>query len=119
MNCMKCGRDIEETQVFCPACLADMQKYPVRPGTAVLLPRRPESTPLRKVLPKRKVLSPEEQVKRLRKKLRRLWLGILGLLVVIVLLAYPYVKDLLDGQTYLPGQNYTSILSTAPTGEGE
>ena len=119
MNCMKCGRDIEEPQVFCPSCLADMEKYPVRPGTAVLLPQRLETPTLRKVLVKRKPISPEEQVKRLRKLLLRLWIGILGLLLVILLMAYPFIRELLDSRKPLPGQNYTAITSTASTDEGE
>lgn len=38
MNCLKCGREIEEGQVFCNDCLVQMAKYPVKPGTAVQLP---------------------------------------------------------------------------------
>ena len=63
MNCMKCGREIEEGQVFCIDCLKDMEKYPVRPGTAVHLPKRPTYSPIRRVYTKRKTLSPEEVVK--------------------------------------------------------
>lgn len=38
LNCLKCGREIEEGQVFCNDCLVQMAKYPVKPGTAVQLP---------------------------------------------------------------------------------
>ena len=31
MNCLKCGREIEEGQVFCNDCLVQMAKYPVKP----------------------------------------------------------------------------------------
>lgn len=34
MNCLKCGREIEEGQVFCNDCLVQMAKYPVKPGTS-------------------------------------------------------------------------------------
>lgn len=40
LNCLKCGREIEEGQVFCNDCLVQMAKYPVKPGTAVQLPSR-------------------------------------------------------------------------------
>ena len=40
MYCMKCGREIEDGQAFCGDCLAVMEKYPVKPGTAVILPKR-------------------------------------------------------------------------------
>ena len=37
MNCMKCGREIGENRVFCDLCLADMEKYPIKPGIAIQL----------------------------------------------------------------------------------
>ena len=36
MSCMKCGKEVSEDQVFCPECLAEMERYPVKPGTPVL-----------------------------------------------------------------------------------
>ena len=40
MNCVKCGREIPEDQVFCEICLTEMENYPVKPGTAVHIPPR-------------------------------------------------------------------------------
>lgn len=40
MNCMRCGIKIEESDVFCADCLADMERHPVKPGTPVQLPVR-------------------------------------------------------------------------------
>ena len=40
MACMKCGKDVNEPQVFCDECLAVMERYPVKPGTAIQLPKR-------------------------------------------------------------------------------
>lgn len=40
MNCMKCGREIPEGQVFCQACTDVMAQYPVNPGTPIHLPTR-------------------------------------------------------------------------------
>ena len=40
MSCMKCGKEVSEGQVFCEECLTEMERYPVKPGTPVLLPHR-------------------------------------------------------------------------------
>ncbi len=40
MNCMRCGIEIEEPDVFCADCLADMERHPVKPGTPIQLPVR-------------------------------------------------------------------------------
>ena len=61
MDCMKCGRETEHENVFCPDCLTEMEKYPVRPDTVVLLPRRRESSIIKKV-PKRHTITAEEQI---------------------------------------------------------
>ena len=42
MQCMKCGMEVPEGQVFCNGCLEVMDKYPVKPGTPVhIRPRKP------------------------------------------------------------------------------
>lgn len=41
--CMRCGREIEEGQVFCQDCLKEMSRYPVDPNTVVQIPLRKES----------------------------------------------------------------------------
>lgn len=41
MSCMRCGKEINENQVFCDECLADMDRHPVKPGTPIQLPQRP------------------------------------------------------------------------------
>ena len=35
MNCLKCGRDIAEDQLFCESCLEVMDQYPVKSGSVV------------------------------------------------------------------------------------
>ena len=61
MNCMKCGRETDDNNVFCQNCLLEMEKYPVQPGSVVLLPRRKESSVVRKA-PKRHFYSADEPV---------------------------------------------------------
>lgn len=84
MNCMKCGRELKEKQVFCDSCLADMEKYPVKPGTPIYLPVRTVE-PAAKKHPARKkqALKPEEQISRLRISVRLLLLAL-----IVALLAF-------------------------------
>ena len=53
MNCLKCGREIDAKDVFCPMCLEDMEKYPVKPGTAVHIPARKDEPAAPKPQPKK------------------------------------------------------------------
>ena len=112
MNCMKCGRDLEPGQVFCAECLAEMEKYPVKPGTVVQLPRRREEMPNKKPTRRRSPPTPEERIKTLRRRVRVLSGLLLITLGLIVFLAYPWVKDLVDEEQLLPGQNYSSVTTS-------
>lgn len=113
MNCMKCGRELEEGQVFCTDCLAEMQKYPVKPGTAILLPHTRSVSPVKKAYAKwRQPPTPEEMVIRLKKRIRGLVLLLLITLALLAAFAYPTVRDLLESEKLLPGQNYTPIVTT-------
>ena len=113
MNCMKCGQEIEEGQVFCADCLAEMKEYPVKPGTVVQLPRRKPASVTKKVYAKwRQPPTAEEQLARLKKRFRVLlviWLVTLALLAVM---AYPTIRGLWEEEKLLPGQNYTTITGT-------
>lgn len=47
-QCLKCGKAAGETAAFCDQCVADMEQYPVNPGTIAHLiprPKRPEYRP--------------------------------------------------------------------------
>ena len=68
MKCMKCGREMESDQAFCPDCLLEMEKYPVKPDVHVHLPVRPKVQAARKQALRRKNFSPEEQIRRLKKR---------------------------------------------------
>ena len=119
MNCMKCGREIEEGSVFCPECLEEMDKYPVKPGTAVLLPQKKSVSPVKKVYSRlRHSFTPEEMVVRLKRRCRRLFLLWLITALLLGLLAYPTVLDLLSKEDLLPGQNYSPMtITTEETNE--
>lgn len=117
MKCLKCGREQETEQVFCQNCLLEMEKYPVNPNATVHLPLRKESSS-RKLQPRRHILSPEVQIRILKK---RLWL-LTGILVVILALllamVYPTVNYFTRHYHLRPGQNYntvTTVETTNPT----
>lgn len=71
LRCVKCGRDIQDGAVFCPDCLEEGKRYPIKPGTAIHLPLRPAIT--EKHNPRRKrEPSASEQIVLLRVRVRRL-----------------------------------------------
>ena len=72
MYCLKCGREVYEDQVFCPDCVSVMEKYPVKPGTVILLPRRREGNGGSRPVVRRKTLSMEEQLRKQRRTIRNL-----------------------------------------------
>lgn len=113
MFCLKCGREIE-SGVFCVDCLFDMAKYPVKPGTAIQLPKRRESTPVRKMLSWRKTVTPEEQVRKLRKSLRTMIVLWVITFLLFCAALFPAVSYLMEDH-FLPGQNYSLIDSLLPT----
>lgn len=117
---MKCGREIPAGRVFCEACLTDMEKYPVKPGTAIRIPARQEDSPVRKQPTHRKQLSAEEQIRSLKRRL--LVLGVLFALLLAVFsgclyLAMTYIWEN-EGKP-LPGQNYSTVETAAPKAETE
>lgn len=115
MNCVKCGREIEHDQVFCPVCLEGMEAYPVKPGTVVHIPKRPEQETEKKAAPRKKVLSPEEQIQRLKKKVVRLRIGLAVMLLLCGLLCFAVGRAVteLDFYRFL-GKNYNTV-ETSPT----
>ena len=116
MHCIKCGREIKEPQVFCERCLADMEKYPVKPTITVQLPTRPASSPVKKKQRKQKYTKPEDQIRHLRSQVR--WISAA---LVVALLAFALTATLLlrlldqrDGN-YGIGQNYGTMSSADGT----
>ena len=108
MNCMKCGRELKTSGVFCEDCLADMEKYPVKPNITIHLPYRPAPAPVRKR--KQKYVKPEDQIRHLKKV--RNWL--IGLLIVAILAFAASAAMLLhlldvDAEDFGIGQNYGTI----------
>lgn len=107
MRCMKCGRETEENQVFCKDCLADMERYPVKPGTPVVIPKRPQklrSNPAKKE-------NPEEMFAKLNRKIHKLRIAVIALFLALCLslglLFYHFYTT--DHSGFGIGQNYSTL----------
>lgn len=83
MYCMKCGTKLADDQVFCDSCLAEMERYPIKPGTAVHLPQRDTQETVKKPASRKKTLSAEETAAKLRKTV--VWLTVLAVVLAIAL----------------------------------
>lgn len=116
MQCLKCGREIPFGHVFCEDCLADMEKYPVKPGTHVHLPKRYEVAPAKKQYFRRPQTTPEEKVKWLR---LQLWIVSVLLVLAVTLGGYAVwrAKNTVrySEGSRAPGQNYSAAPGTATT----
>lgn len=118
MNCLKCGREMESGDAFCPVCQERMKRYPVKSGTAVVLPSRKDPQNIRRQPPRKRTPSAEEQVALLKRHNQRL-AGILVLCVLIIALlgvisGYAIQKL---GMQKLLGQNYSTFVQTEPSEE--
>ena len=109
MNCMRCGTQIPENQVFCDRCLSKMDAYPVKPGAHIHLPKRALAVEEpRKPAKKKRTLTQEEQIAALKLKVLRLRLAaaILAFVICVVgaFLALELYEDYTNPAT---GLNYT------------
>ena len=109
MYCMKCGREVNEGQVFCDSCLDVMKNYPVKPGIAIQLPGKKEAPPKKGYVKRRQPPTPEEQILKLRKRLKGMLILWLVTLLLLAATIYPTVEYLTGHQILLPGQNYSTI----------
>lgn len=108
MQCLKCGREISAGQVFCDACLEEMSHYPVRPGTPVHLPDRPDISQQRRRKPRR-IRKPEEMIARLRGR------STAQTVLLLLLLAALTLSVLLNLQLLgYPGVHILPIRETKP-----
>lgn len=115
MQCVKCGREIKEPNVFCPDCLKDMERYPVEPNVTVTIPVRPVKPASRKKKNRTRYTKPEDQIKHLKAVIRWLWMALIVLLIAFSLVSYlllQYIDNPEPGGNI--GQNYGSM-TTDPT----
>lgn len=107
MQCMKCGRDVSGRQVFCDSCLETMEKYPVRPGTVIALPKRKTQEYSKKSGRKKRELTEKEQIAYLRRRLRRSHLIALALFLILGILSILLFHAVQDADGPIIGRNYT------------
>ena len=111
MYCMKCGREVEGEEVFCPECLAQMEQEPIAMNASVKIPRQPPHNNR----PRRPSVHLEEEVKRLERCNERLRIWVLLLAMATILLAMAiYHKEVVKVVEDL-GKNY-SIAETLHRG---
>ncbi len=87
MACLKCGK--ESSDVFCESCRAEMEQYPVNPGTPINVPDREAYFAVKRAnKPKRKATVEEQNasLRKLSKFLLILWLLTAAALAVFILL---------------------------------
>lgn len=116
MNCIKCGKECKDPQVFCNECLADMERYPVKPNITVQLPVRPATPAVKKKPRREKYVKPEDKIRHLKFQLRCLLVALFVSLTAFALTAGMMLYLLETGEVqYAPGQNYGSIETTETT----
>lgn len=84
MHCMKCGRKTEDSHVFCPDCLTEMEKYPVKPGTVVKLPQHPTTPAAKKKQQYHHFRRPSDQIELLRVRSRWLMFAFIVTLICFI-----------------------------------
>ena len=82
MQCLKCGRDTKSSDVFCQACQEVMDASPVKVTGPVILPKR---KPFEKKPPVKKQPKPEDVIARLHLTIKRLWITVAVLAVLLTL----------------------------------
>lgn len=113
MQCLKCGKEIPAKDVFCNECLAQMQHYPIKPGTVALIPPQP---PQQKRTAERRVLSTEHKLKNATRRVRVLSFLLTLAVTLLIGVSALLISMMQDGSIEpLIGQNY----STASTSDAE
>ena len=107
MYCLRCGRDTQDQHVFCDLCRQDMEAYPVKPGTAIHLPRRNTAAAAPKKSRRKKTVTPEEQVLRLKRSLRRVWALVCILFLLLALAGGALFYAFIHWDDPVLGRNYT------------
>ena len=94
MACIKCGKDVANGGEFCEECLVEMEQYPVKPGTPVILPKREEYATAKHS--RKKTVKSEVQIAHLKKAVAWL-LGISAVLLLLTVVAVVLIVRMMDG----------------------
>ena len=108
MYCLKCGKEVQDDQVFCEECLAGMEQEPIPISAPVVIPAQPiQKNPAFR----RPVINPEEELKRLQKCNQNLILVLVLLFTLVLLLGVLlYDKQIWQAVDDL-GRNYSVVES--------
>ena len=107
MKCLKCGRETDQT--FCDQCRAEMDRYPVRPGTIIQLPKDRTAAYQRSGQNWHASVSMDDRLEAQRLTIRRLTRVVVGLAALVLILSL-VISRLLSGSTQPPvGQNYSAV----------
>lgn len=113
MKCLKCGRETDQT--FCDSCREEMDRYPVRPGTIIQLPKDRTAAYQRSGQNWHASASMDDRLEAQKLTIRRLTRVVVGLAALVLILSL-VISRLLSGNTQPPvGQNYSAV--TKSTGD--
>jgi hypothetical protein len=91
-----------------------MEQYPVKPGTAIILPQR-EVEPSEKKIPRRRELSLKEQLEGHKRTIRWLLITICALLFALLFVSGMLLRVLQEKDPSQEiGKNYTTTTTTQP-----
>ena len=111
MNCLKCGCETDEKQVFCDNCLKEAEKYPIKPGTTIYIPAAPAQPVEKRAARAPRAIAPEAQIQRLRRTVQVL-LWVLTALLIAFALTTMMLIHMIEQRDQAPiGQNF----GTTPT----
>lgn len=110
MECLKCGKSTESDHFFCKECMAEMEKYPVKPGTPVKLPRRNAQAPAFREHVRKKIKNAEkEQIGKLYRKIKILLILLLIAVTACLVVSALYVRLIYTTPKRPAGQNYSTM----------
>ena len=120
MNCLRCGRETTDQQVFCDQCLKRMESDPVKPGTPVYIPvRKAAPEPKKSRRHPKHARTPEEQLSALHRAVRRLWITVcvlvllLGLSIASIQYLWTHKPPKFNiGQNFQTAEETTTVPST-------
>ena len=107
MRCLKCGR--ETGQTFCQTCREEMDRYPVKPGTIIQLPKDRSNSYTRRSLNWRDMISPETQIENQKRTIRRLSGTVAALVVLVIVMGFFMFRTVKHPGQPPVGQNYSTV----------
>ena len=115
MRCLKCGRETDQT--FCQTCREEMDRYPVKPGTIIQLPKDRSKSYTRRSINWRDMISPETQIENQKRTIRRLSGAVAALVVLLIVMGFVMFRVLQNPGQPPVGQNYSTVTKATDPSE--